>query len=195
MAKENPHEKYMKTAQMDLEAPDAEAQAAASKAEEKDIDAEKLAEDCRALICPACNVKAEAEETRLRAVAEMDNFKKRLSREHGEMLNFAAEKVMKDLLPTIDNLDLALQHGKNSEACKDMLLGVEMTRKLLLEAVAKHGLVPCGEEGEEFNPEFHEAMSHEARSDMPPGMVSRVLQKGYKLKERLIRPAKVLISQ
>ena len=76
-------------------------------------------------------LKAEVEELRLRAAAEMENFKKRLTREHQEQMRYAAENVLSDLLPTLDNLDLALQYGSKHEACKDMLQGVAMTRKLL----------------------------------------------------------------
>lgn len=140
-------------------------------------------------------LKAEVEELRLRSAAEMDNFKKRLNREHQEQMRYAAEKVLSDLLPTLDNLDLALQYGSRHEACRDMLQGVAMTRKLLLEAVIKHGLTPLGEEGEEFSPEVHEAMGFEARSELASGVVARVLQRGYKLGDRLLRPAKVMVNQ
>ena len=95
-------------------------------------------------------LKAEVEELRLRAAAEMENFKKRLTREHQEQMRYAAENVLSDLLPTLDNLDLALQYGSKHEACKDMLQGVAMTRKLLREAVTKHGLTPLGEEGDVY---------------------------------------------
>ena len=88
--------------------------------------------------------KAELNDLRLRNAAEMDNFKKRLAREHEEQMRYAAEKVLGDLLPTLDNLDLALRYGSKSEACKDMLQGVAMTHKLLLEAVENHGLKPMG---------------------------------------------------
>ncbi len=140
-------------------------------------------------------LKAEVEELRLRSAAEMDNFKKRLNREHQEQMRYAAEKVLSDLLPTLDNLDLALQYGSRHDACKDMFQGVAMTRKLLLEAVIKHGLTPLGEEGEEFSPEVHEAMGFEARPDFASGVVARVLQRGYKLGDRLLRPAKVMVNQ
>ena len=140
-------------------------------------------------------LKAEVEELRLRSAAEMDNFKKRLNREHQEQMRYAAEKVLSDLLPTLDNLDLALHYGSRHDACRDMLQGVAMTRKLLLEAVIKHGLTPLGEEGEEFSPEVHEAMGFEARSELASGVVARVLQRGYKLGDRLLRPAKVMVNQ
>ena len=98
---------------------------------------ENLESLCHEHVCPNCTEKRDADDARLRAAAEMDNFKKRLKREHEEQIRYAAEKVMSDLLPTLDNLDLALQYGSKDEACKDMLQGVAMTRKLLLEAVAR----------------------------------------------------------
>lgn len=152
-------------------------------------------ERCRERICPDCSVKKDADEARLRALAEMENFKKRLRREHEEQLGYAAEKVLADLLPTLDNLDLALQYGEQNDRCRDMLIGVEMTRKLLLDAVQKHGLEVVGVVGEAFTPERHEAMSFDVREDMEPGLVSSVMQRGYKLKDRLLRPAKVMVSK
>lgn len=74
-------------------------------------------------------------------------------------------------------------------------MGVEMTRKLLLDAVRQHGLEPVGEVGEVFSPEVHEGISFDMRNDMDEGLVSTVMQRGYKLKERLLRPAKVSISK
>lgn len=138
--------------------------------------------------------KAEQEEMRLRMAAEMDNFKKRLKREHEEQVRYAAENVLSDLLPSLDNLDLALQYGSTNEVCKDMMQGIAMTRKLLLEATGKHGLCPIGEEGEEFNPALHEAVGFDARPELAPGSVARVLQRGYKLGDRLLRPAKVMVN-
>ena len=112
--------------------------------EPQEILDEELLESCKQRICPSCDVASEAEEVRLRALAEMENFKKRLQREKDEQTRYATENVLGDLLPTLDNLDLALQYGGQSEACKDMLTGVEMTRKLLLDAVKRHGLEPVG---------------------------------------------------
>ena len=139
--------------------------------------------------------KAEMEELRLRTAAEMENFKKRLTREHQEQMRFAAEKVLGDLLPSLDNLDLALQYGSQHEACKDMLQGVAMTRKLLLDALDRNGLKALGEVGDEFNPEVHEAVGFEPNPDLAPGSVTRVMQRGYKLNDRLLRAAKVMINQ
>ena len=134
-------------------------------------------------------------EERLRAAAEMENFKKRLNREYQEQLRFAAEKVLSDLLPTLDNMDLALQYGSQNEACKDMLQGVAMTRKLLEEAVGRHGLSRVGQAGEDFDPAVHEAVGFDQNPDYDSGKVARVLQSGYKLNDRLLRPAKVMVNQ
>ena len=158
-------------------------------------DGEELERLCREQICPTCDTGREAEETRLRALAEMDNFKKRLQRERDEQVRYAAENVLADLLPTLDNLDLALQYGSRVEACKDMLTGVEMTRKLLLDALKNHGLEVVGREGDPFNPEHHEAMGQEESAEMDNGHILRVMQKGYKLRERLLRPAKIIVSK
>ncbi|MBR3665134.1 MAG: nucleotide exchange factor GrpE [Desulfovibrio sp.] len=140
-------------------------------------------------------LKAEIENLRLRQAAEMENFKKRLAREHQEQLQYAAEKVLGDLLPTLDNLELAMQYGNTSDACKDLLQGVSMTHKLLLDAVQKHGLLPVGEVGETFDPSIHEAVGFDPQSELEAGKVARVLQRGYKLGSRLLRPARVMITQ
>ncbi len=154
-----------------------------------------LEEQCRETVCPSCAVKAEADDARLRALAEMENFKKRLQRDHDEQMRYAAESVLSDLLPALDSLDLAIQYGSREAACKDLLTGVTMTRKLLLDSLKSHGFSPAGEEGEPFDPELHEAVSYEEREDMEPGMVSTLHQRGYRLKERLLRPAKVSVSR
>ena len=133
-------------------------------------------------------------EERLRMAAEMDNFKKRLQREHQEQIRYAAEKVLSDLLPALDNLDLALQYGSQNEACKDMLQGIEMTRKQLLEAVAKNGLIALGERGEAFDPAIHEAIGISPDESLEKNTVSQVMQRGYKLNDRTLRPAKVMVN-
>ncbi len=195
MPNNNPHDKYMKAANQEFDED-------LNDMDDLGLDSlvppalpENLNELCFEHVCPSCPQKEEVDSLRLRALAEMENFKKRLSREHEEQLSYAAERVLADLLPSLDNLDLALQYGSNDEACKDILMGVEMTRKLLLEAVKNHGLEPIGTVGEVFTPELHEGLSFELRDDMDEGLVSSLMQRGYKLKDRLLRPAKVSISK
>lgn len=164
--------------------------------EEPGVQSEKsFAEQCKEYICPTCPDKLEADDARLRALAEMENFKKRLQREHDEQARYATESVLADLLPTLDNLELAIQYANKSEACKDLLQGVIMTRKILQDAVKAHGLIPVGAVGEVFNPDLHEAVAFDFNPDYEPGLVSRLLQPGYMLKDRLLRPAKVSVSR
>ncbi|MDR2695714.1 MAG: nucleotide exchange factor GrpE [Deltaproteobacteria bacterium] len=150
---------------------------------------------CRQHICPSCAVQAEAGDVRLRAVAELENVKKRLRREQEESVRFAAEGVLGDLLPGLDSLDRAIEYGSADEACKEVIQGVEMTRKLLLDALKAHGLETRGECGEAFNPELHEAVGFGSRDDLDEGAVCAIVQRGYLLKDRLLRPAKVLITK
>lgn len=137
----------------------------------------------------------EIRDVRLRNLAEIENFKKRLNREHSEHLKYAAENVMKDLIPSLDNLELAIVYGSRDEACKNLLLGVEMTWKLLLEAVGRHGLERIGKEGDAFDPALHEAIGTESREDLPADSIARVMQSGYSLQGRLLRPAKVMVNK
>lgn len=131
----------------------------------------------------------------MRSLADFENYKKRLAREHDDHLKYAAEKVMKDLLPTLDNLELAINYGSRDEACANMMQGVQMTQKLLLDTVAKHGLTRVGQEGEPFDPAKHEAIGCESREEYEPETVARVLQSGYDLSGRLLRPAKVMVNR
>ena len=103
--------------------------------------------------------------------------------------------MLADLIPVLDNLELALEHGRKMEACKDMVVGVDMTLKVFLDTVKQHGLGAVGKVGEPFNPEIHQAMGEEARDDLPQGTVSSLLHTGYMLKDRLLRPAKVLVNK
>lgn len=161
----------------------------------QEINEETSQEEGLPLICPLCGTHREAEDIRLRAIAEMENFKKRLKKEKNEQMAYAAESVLADLLPSLDNLDLAIQYGSKDEACQNTLMGVEMTRKLLLDAIKKHGLETVAIVGEEFNPEWHEALSQEESTSVPAGHIISVMQKGYILKGRLLRSAKVSISK
>ena len=202
MANKNPYQNYQSTSQSEHVEKEQPCAASSSPCEEGVTESlateaaqESLEEQCRAAICPTCDVKQEADDTRLRALAEMENFKKRLQREHDEQAQYVTEKVLSDLLPALDSLDLAIQYGGREAACKDMLTGITMTRKLLLDSLKPHGLTPVGEVGEPFNPEIHEAMAYEDRDDLQPDHVSSMMQRGYMLKGRLLRPAKVSVSR
>lgn len=160
-----------------------------------EVEDEQLTGACRQRICPSCNVMAEAAEERLRALADLDNTRKRLEKEKEDFRKYAGEKVLGDLLPALDNLDLALMHTPDDTAVKNFAMGVEMTRKAMLDALSNHGLTPVGEVGDEFTPEFHEAIGHEEHEGMAANTIAQVMQRGYMLNGRLLRPAKVMVAK
>lgn len=159
------------------------------------ISAEQLERLCRERICPECSKLAELREDKLRIMAEADNVKKRLQREKEDFCKFATQSVLEDLLPVLDNLDLALEHGRKMKGCSELAHGVEMTRKIFLDILGKYELEPLGAAGEEFDPMWHEALGQQPHPEIEPGRICQLVQKGYRLKGRLVRPAKVLVSQ
>ncbi|MBI9111609.1 nucleotide exchange factor GrpE [Maridesulfovibrio ferrireducens] len=164
-------------------------------ANEMTLSEDELKALCLEHICSTCDVMEQAKEDRLRALADSENFKKRVSRETDELKKFAAENILSDLLPILDNLDLALNHAKDLDACKDFVMGVDMTRKLFLETLSRHGLEAVGKPGEDFDPNFHEAMGMAQVAELADGSVAQVMQRGYVLKGRIIRPAKVMVNK
>ena len=142
---------------------------------------------------------SEAEEKVLRTAADAENFKKRLQREKEDQTRYANEAFMRDLLSVLDNLERALQHSEspsNQEGLVEGLLeGLSMTLKGFIETLARFGCTPVEAVGKPFDPNFHEAVSQEESSNDEPNTVLKELQKGYMLKERLLRPAMVIVSK
>ena len=159
------------------------------------IDDETLDALCKMRICPQCPEKKEADESRLRALADLDNARKRMAREHEEQIRFAAEAVLSDIIPALDNLDLALKHAAGNTACKDFITGVHMTRNLMLESLKKHGLHLVGEVGQEFTPTLHEAVGMTCVEGIADGHICALLSHGYTLNGRLLRPARVMVCK
>lgn len=172
-----------------------EAQEQGAEAPKVDINEEELAALCKAHVCTKCAVMAEAEDIKLRALADNENFKRRISREAEDMRRYATESVLSDLLPVLDNLSLALEHAGDNPACKNLVMGVDMTRKIFLDALKRHGLECTGACGEAFDPARHEAIGTVCEPGLEEGCVAKVSQSGYMLKGRVIRPAKVLVNK
>lgn len=170
---------------------------AAEEAQELSLSEEELTALCREHVCPGCDVMQEAEKEKLRALADTENIKKRLSREAEEMKRYAADSLLGDMLPVLDNLDLALAHTDGlNDSCKNFVMGVEMTRKSFLDTLRNHGVERIeANPGDEFDPEFLEAMGMAADENLPDGSVAQVVQAGYRLKGRLLRPAKVMVNK
>ncbi|MEF2232101.1 MAG: nucleotide exchange factor GrpE [Pseudodesulfovibrio sp.] len=164
---------------------------------EVSLSQEELVALCKESVCPGCDVFKEAENVRLRALADTENVKKRLQREAEDMKKYAGESVLADMLPVLDNLDLALAHTGNLDAaCKNFVIGVDMTRKIFLDALKGHGLVQVeAVRGGGFNPEIHDAVGTVEDAELGDNLIAQVVQGGYLLKGRLLRPAKVMVSK
>jgi molecular chaperone GrpE len=140
--------------------------------------------------------EAEENYTRLlRLAADMENLKKRQERERVELLQFANENLVKDLLPVVDNLERALEHGRQLEAPKALLEGIEMVHHGFLKVLDRFGVTAHDSLGQQFDPAFHNAMMQEEAPDVPDGSVIKELQKGYLMNQRLLRPAMVVVAR
>jgi molecular chaperone GrpE len=145
----------------------------------------------------AANAKVEEQkDSVLRAMAEADNARRRAAQESDKARKFALEKFAGDLLSVIDNLERGLTMvDPANEQIKPMIEGVELTLKGLLDAVAKHGVNQLDPVGEPFNPEQHQAMAMQPSEQHEPNSVMLVMQKGYELNGRLLRPAMVMVAK
>ena len=179
--------------------PELESQAQAEEAEieqEEPFDPETA--DGEALLAKYRELEAElseAQERVLRTAADAENFKKRLQREKEEQTRYANESLIRELLTVIDNLERALEHSGSESDQEGLVEGLNMTLKSFLDTLTRFGCTQVEAEGKPFDPNFHEAVSQEESADHKPNTVLNELQKGYVLKERLLRPAMVLVSK
>lgn len=133
----------------------------------------------------------------LRSQAELDNLRKRSARELENAHKYALERFMAELLPVRDSLEMGLAAAEEGGSVDPAKLreGTELTLKMFADAMAKFGAEPIDPQGERFNPELHQAMSMQEAPDREPNTVLTVVQKGYRLNDRLIRPAMVIVSR
>ena len=139
----------------------------------------------------------ELQERHLRLQADFENHRRRTLKERQEAHQYGHENIVKDLLGSVDNLDRAIDHARQNESgdFESMLQGVELVRRELLGALGKHGVTEIEADGATFDPNVHEAMAQQEDGSVPPGTVLVVLQKGYLLRDRLLRPARVVVSK
>jgi len=133
----------------------------------------------------------------LRLAAEFENSRRRYLKEHQDLLNYANENLIKQLLETVDNLERALGHSSESEESSDkesLREGVVLTLRSLLAALERQGVEVIDARGETFDPRRHEALQTMPSADQPAGTVLEVFKKGYLLKGRLLRPAQVIVA-
>jgi molecular chaperone GrpE len=131
----------------------------------------------------------------MRQAAELENFKKRMTRERDEAIRFANEVLIKDLLPVVDNLERALAHAAGPGSRKPLVEGVEMVLKGFLDVFAKHSVSPVASVGKSFDPSRHEAIAQVESATNEPNTVVAEHQKGYLCRERLLRPALVTVAK
>jgi molecular chaperone GrpE len=140
---------------------------------------------------------AKAKENWMRTAADFENFKKRAAREKTEAIQYANFALLQKLLPILDNFEMALAAAQNApdEKLAAFQSGVVMIQQQLKSALAETGLEEIDAVGKPFDPNFHEAISEQESAGTPEGHVSQQLRKGYKLKERLLRPASVVVAK
>jgi molecular chaperone GrpE len=187
------------------ENPGAEAQAQAEKmaepAAEANADPKAASKGAADPVEALKNENADLRDRLLRAVAEMENLRKRAEREVKDAGQYAISRFAHDLLGVSDNMRRALDTvgGEAREAADSVLIGlldgVEMTERELLKTLEKHGVTRVAPQGERFDPNFHQAMFEVPDESVPSGTVVQVVQPGYKIGERCLRPAMVGVSR
>jgi molecular chaperone GrpE len=172
------------------------AQAAETKKEEqaKETKESSPLEKVKAQLEEKTRESAEYFDKWIRLQAEFENYKKRIQKEKTDQMKFGNETILNALLPILDNLERAIEHGKDAKEAAPLLSGVEITHRQFLNALEKFGVKTVPSAGEIFDPEKHEAVSQVA-SDLESNRVVAEVQKGYFFHERLLRPAKVIVSK
>jgi molecular chaperone GrpE len=137
----------------------------------------------------------QANERALRERADAENAKKRAAREQGEAVRYGTERLVRDLLPIVDNLERAVQAAQGGGNGAPLVEGVTLVLKALLDVLARHGVTRVEAEGTRFDPAHHEAVAHVESAQHEPNAVMQEHQPGYRLHDRLLRPALVTVSK
>ena len=148
-------------------------------------------------LAAARSALGDAEDRFLRLQAEFENFRRRSLKERQESLQYGHQNLVKDLLAAVDNLERALAHSEEDASAdlESVVQGVELVRRELMGALGKHGVKVIEPLKEAFDPAFHEAMGQLPDASVEPNSVIEVLQKGYMINDRMLRPARVLLAR
>ena len=175
-------------------APDKEKAPAGGKSEAPAPEKALAVADPAEQVAAAKKEAAANHERYVRAVADLENFRRRTVREKEELRLFAATRLLEDLLPALDNLALGLAAAKQPNAdLKALAGGVELVQQQLKGALAAHGLKEINPLGEAFDPRSHEALGSVERPDLPDQHVAEEIRRGYRLRDRLLRPSLVRV--
>ena len=139
--------------------------------------------------------KNEFSDRLLRTMAEFDNYRKRVAREKEDLIKYGNEKFAFDILSVMDNFERSLEQARKSQEVEPVIEGIEMIRKQFVSALEKFHIKPFESVGESFDPERHEAMAQQEHDEYEENTVIEEYQKGYFLKEKLLRPARVIVSK
>jgi molecular chaperone GrpE len=131
----------------------------------------------------------------LRSQADLENFRKRAARDKDDAIKYANATLLERLIPILDNFELGLNAARTDASASSLLTGMEMVAKQLNDFLTQHGVEPVKAEGEKFDPNLHEAVAQEPSETIPEGVIVRQLRKGFKLKDRLLRAAMVMVSK
>ncbi len=131
----------------------------------------------------------------LRTQADFDNFRKRAAREKEDAVKYSNSSLLERLIPILDNFELGLGAARASGENSPILQGMDMVSKQLADFLTQSGVEPVNAEGVKFDPNLHEAVAQEASVSVPEGVILRQLRRGFKLKDRLLRPATVVVSK
>jgi molecular chaperone GrpE len=146
---------------------------------------------------PTASLQADLDRFRdlaLRSQADFDNYKKRAAREKEEAIKYANSSLLERLIPIVDNFELGLSAARGEGEQSPIYAGMNMVLKQLTDFLAENGLQAIDAEGQKFDPNLHEAIAHEPSTEVPEGVVIRQTRRGYRLKDRLLRPSSVVVS-
>jgi molecular chaperone GrpE len=193
--KEKPEEQIEKESQAELEVHSDQKDEKEDEVK-KDVPLEKMTK--ADLFEKIKEVQEKAEENYdlyIRSQAENDNMKKRFQKEKADLARYSNESLIKQLLSVADNLEKAISHSNDEKSIAALREGIELTLKGFIDILERAGLQAVKAGGESFDPNFHEAVAGMEDDTVKPGTVLQELQKGYMLNQRLIRPAKVIVSK
>jgi molecular chaperone GrpE len=130
----------------------------------------------------------------LRSQADFENYKKRSAREKEEAIKYANNSLLERLIPIVDNFELGLEAARSEGENSPVFLGMNMVLRQLMDFLVDHGVQPIEAVGQKFDPNLHEAIAHEPSKKFPEGVVTRQTRRGYRMKDRLLRPSSVAVA-